>query len=116
MKKSQFVKQVAGILGLTAPIRIKTLKSGYIRRTIDGETVRAVGYYDLAYSEKLGQYHSITISPKAENPRAILAHELIHAWQAENGFWKYGHAKGFKAWCIVLALELNLDYEDIFAI
>lgn len=116
MKKSQFAKQVAGILGLKAPIRIKILKSGYIRRTIDGETVHAVGYHDLAYSEKLGQYHSITISPKAENPLAITAHELIHAWQAETGCWKYGHGKDFKTWCMVLALELDLDYGDIYAI
>ena len=86
---------------------------GIIRKRIDKVSHKALGYYTFAYSEKLGQYHKIDISLKAQEIIEVKLHELIHAWQAENGFWDYGHGKDFKSLAMLLSLETGIEYEDI---
>ena len=109
---NKIIKKAIKCLDLKRHIVFKEHKR-IIRKQIDKVAYNALGYYTFDYQEKWGQYHVIDYSTKAHNPIEVIVHELIHAWQAENGFWDYGHGKDFKSLAVILALETGLDYEDI---
>lgn len=109
---NKIIKKAIKCLDLKRHIIFKEHKR-IIRKQINKVSYKCLGYYSFDYSDKLGQYHLIDYSIKAEEPLEVIIHELIHAWQAENGFWDYGHGKDFKALALILSAETGLEYEDI---
>jgi len=114
MENSKLVKKALKVLDLKRRIVYKEHKR-IIRKQVDKVAHTALGYYTFAYTEKFGQHHVIDYSIKAHDPIKVILHELIHAWQAENGFWDYGHGKEFKSLAKLLSLETGVEYDGIMA-
>lgn len=108
------IKKAIKCLDIKRHIVFKEHK-GLIRKQINKVSHKCLGYYTFDYSDKFGQHHKIDYSNKALDSIEVILHELIHAWQAENGFWDYGHGKDFKALAVRLSVETGVDYDDIMA-
>lgn len=113
MNKS-LIKHVVELLKLTKPV-VYVSHNRIIRKQISNKSFRVIGYYTLAYSEEIGQHHRIDYSKKVCDINDVIIHELIHAWQAENLQWQYGHGSDFESIANGLAKVLDYDVEDIIS-
>jgi hypothetical protein len=109
MRNRKIIRQAIELLGLKAKVKIIVLP-GFVMS--DGEPCG--GYYDTAWDDNAGQYHHITVTAMHGAAVHLTLHELIHAWQAENLQWKYGHGADFKTMCVILGAELGIDWKTIY--
>ncbi len=104
----EYVAAVSKYLGLTKPIDIN------IRMRAKQFEEYTAGYYAVYTREKLKKHEirvylsNITDNPNERDFKTIICHELIHAWQEENGFTDI-HGESFQR----MARKMQKHFPDI---